>query len=42
MAEGGRRVILDADLAMLYCVTTKALNRAVRRNRDRFGFTSGP
>ncbi len=32
----GRRVILDADLARLYGVTTKALNQAVRRNRDRF------
>lgn len=31
-----RRVIFDADLAVLYGVTTKALNQAVRRNRDRF------
>lgn len=32
----GHRVIIDADLATLYGVTTKALNQAVRRNRDRF------
>jgi hypothetical protein len=32
----GQRVILDVDLAVLYQVTTKALNQAVRRNRDRF------
>jgi hypothetical protein len=32
----GERVILDADLAKLYGVTTKALNQAVRRNRDKF------
>lgn len=32
----GRRVILDADLARLYSVTTKALNQAVLRNADRF------
>lgn len=32
----GQKVILDADLAALYEVETKALNRAVRRNRDRF------
>jgi len=30
------RVIIDADLATLYGVTTKALNQSVRRNRDRF------
>ncbi len=30
------RVILDADLAKLYGVPTKALNQAVRRNRDKF------
>jgi ORF6N domain len=29
-------VMLDADLAMLYRVTTSHLNRAVQRNRDRF------
>jgi hypothetical protein len=28
--------MLDADLAVLYCVPTKALNQAVKRNRDRF------
>jgi hypothetical protein len=30
------RVILDADLAKLYGVPTKALNQAVRRNREKF------
>ena len=30
------KVMLDADLAKLYGVTTKALNQAVRRNRTRF------
>jgi hypothetical protein len=32
----GQKVMLDADLASLYQVTTKALNQAARRNRDRF------
>jgi hypothetical protein len=32
----GQRVILDADLARLYGVTTKALNQAVKRNAERF------
>lgn len=32
----GEKVILDSDLAELYGVTTKALNQAVRRNRERF------
>ena len=32
----GERVMLDRDLANLYCVTTAALNQAVRRNRERF------
>lgn len=32
----GQRVMLDADLARLYGVTTAALNQAVKRNRDRF------
>jgi hypothetical protein len=32
----GERVILDADLAKLYGVATKALNQAVHRNRDKF------
>ena len=31
-----QRVILDADLARLYGVTTKAFNQAVKRNADRF------
>ena len=33
---GGERVMLDADLAELYGVETKTLNRAVKRHRDRF------
>src|SRR6478736_10000410 len=32
----GERVILDADLARIYGVKTKALNQAVRRNREKF------
>ena len=32
----GQRVMLDADLAQLYGVSTKAFNQAVRRNRSRF------
>lgn len=32
----GQRAIVDADLARLYGVETRALNQAVRRNRDRF------
>ena len=32
----GLRVMIDADLGMLYGVTTKALNQAVKRNKDRF------
>jgi hypothetical protein len=32
----GQKVMLDSDLARLYRVETKALNRAVQRNRDRF------
>jgi hypothetical protein len=32
----GHRVMLDADLAALYGVETKALVRAVKRNADRF------
>lgn len=32
----GHRVLLDADLAALYGVTTKRLNEQVRRNRSRF------
>jgi len=32
----GQRVILDADLAKLYGVSTKRLNEQVRRNTDRF------
>jgi ORF6N domain-containing protein len=31
-----QKVLLDADLAALYGVTTKALNQAVRRNKARF------
>jgi hypothetical protein len=32
----GHRVMLDADLAKLYGVTTKRLNEQVQRNRKRF------
>jgi len=32
----GHKVLLDADLAELYGVTTKRLNEQVRRNRERF------
>ena len=32
----GERVLLDADLAGLYGVTTSNLNKAVQRNADRF------
>jgi hypothetical protein len=32
----GIRVMVDADLALLYGVTTKSLNQAVKRNKDRF------
>ena len=32
----GQKVILDADLARLYGVTTKRLNEQVRRNQKRF------
>ena len=32
----GQRVIVDADLAKLYGTSTRSLNQAVRRNRDRF------
>ena len=31
-----QKVIMDADLARLYGVTTKRLNEQVKRNRDRF------
>ena len=32
----GEKVILDSDLAELYDVPAKAINQAVKRNRDRF------
>ena len=32
----GLKVMLDADLAELYGVSTKAFNQAVKRNKDRF------
>ena len=32
----GEKVMLDSDLAMLYGVSTKALNQAFRRNKQRF------
>jgi ORF6N domain len=32
----GQKVMLDFDLARVYGVATKSLNRAVKRNADRF------
>lgn len=32
----GQKIILDFDLAVLYGVSAKALNQAVKRNRERF------
>ena len=32
----GQKVMLDSDLARIYGTSTGALNRAVKRNRDRF------
>ena len=32
----GERVLFDADLAVLYGVSTSALNQAVKRNQERF------
>ena len=32
----GERVLFDADLASLYGVSTRALNQAIKRNRNRF------
>jgi hypothetical protein len=32
----GHRIIMDADLAAFYGVSTKVLNQAVKRNADRF------
>ena len=32
----GQKVLLDADLAELYGVSTKAFNQAIKRNADRF------
>ncbi len=32
----GKKVMLDSDLAALYGVETKMLNRAVKRNTERF------
>ena len=32
----GEKILLDSDLAMLYGVSTSALNRAVQRNANRF------
>jgi len=32
----GRKVILDRDLAQLYGVKTRDLNKAIKRNKDRF------
>jgi hypothetical protein len=32
----GQKVMIDSDLAVLYGVRTKELNKAVKRNRSRF------
>ena len=32
----GQRVLLDADIAAIFGVTTKRLNEQVKRNQDRF------
>ncbi len=32
----GVQVIIDMDLASLFCVETRVLNQAVKRNKDRF------
>jgi ORF6N domain len=32
----GQKVMIDADLSGIYCVTTKRLNEAVKRNAERF------
>ncbi len=32
----GRKILIDADLAAIYEVQTRALNQAVRRNPERF------
>jgi phage regulator Rha-like protein len=32
----GRKVLMDADLAIIYGVETKVLNQAVKRNQERF------
>jgi hypothetical protein len=32
----GQKIMLDSDLARVYGVETKSLNRAVKRNADRF------
>lgn len=32
----GRKILIDADLAELYAVSTKVLNQAVTRNEKRF------
>ena len=32
----GKQVMLDSDVAMLYQYTTKNINKAVKRNIDRF------
>lgn len=36
MSIRGRRVLLDADLALLYGTTTKRLNQQIKRNARRF------
>ena len=36
LAIRGHKMMIDADLAKLYGVTTKRLNQQVRRNSERF------
>ena len=36
----GEKVMLDRELAVLYGVSTKVFNQAVKRHRDRFRRTS--
>ena len=36
----GHKVMVDSDLASLYGVSTKRLNEQVRRNKERFPWTS--
>ena len=35
----GKQVMLDSDLAKLYCVETKRINEAVKNNFEKFSFS---